>query len=717
MFVKLVEILQINENEFGFLADNRTIGFGLNSNHVDFDLNKSSIFPENSAHFISSIPDDVIVRFISRTRFINESEESFSARTEDIRKVGYVEYTLDTFIEKKLKTSVFKVKENALNELKSLRASFDPNFLNQLGISSSFIENYQNYFNQPSLLKLASCGAQADARFFAILKLVKLGTYPISLKDFAFIRENLPLPHSVSLSLRRLKDSETQLFLRKKSKQEESGRDQVSYQKYEDVQNSIAQADLSGNKFVQFEMNILFEGEDESKLLQDIFEAKNRLKLIGQFEPEIYGIMPSLLSARVAGAQHHTLIERDDKIQVFLPIYNRGSSQIGDFGIRDFVFHRDNNTLCRLDPYDTHNNNYSGVIIGQSGRGKSVFNNLLLKCLLNDPNCKVILVDVMGSYRKLVSRLGGTTHPINSSDPSGISPFEFLRSRRDKAVIEIVLDYIEKLLLEDDEVSLRKSEQVELEKVFISYMESNPKDPSIDSFLQFSKEIPRRINLERWRSKGLFGNVFFPLEKKKETRLQYFDFTEISGASNGGLAKAVMSAIMAHFNFLLLSKSNDEKLIFICDETPFFIKNCFSSFTLLSKNVRKLSGSLILTAQMLSDLVVNGDASLVSQSEFKILFSNDGSDEFFRTFTGISEENLETLKTIRPNRGDYSIFIFKDGLGERICKLILSKNEYFTSSTHSDDKSLISKCKNIFNLEDDNKAVSAVTLLREAGII
>ncbi len=51
---------------------------------------------------------------------------------------------------------------------------------------------------------------------------------------------------------------------------------------------------------------------------------------------------------------------------------------------------------------------------------------------------------------------------------------------------------------------------------------------------------------------------------------------------------AVMSAVMSEFSHQLLEKEDHDKLIFIVDETPFFIQHSFETFKLLSKNVRKL---------------------------------------------------------------------------------------------------------------------------------
>lgn len=718
MFPKIISEIKLNENETGFITDSKTMGFGFSCANIDVELDPHFAAPDLISNLISTFPADVKLRIISRTTGEHIFDDKRGARAHALGNLGNIHFATDIFLEKQLgKINLLKSKEAAELAMKEFRASFDPKLLQQVGLNLIPIKDYSPYFKKPSLVKIASCGLQINAGYYGVLKLTKLGTYPIDLYDLISARDKLPIPNTFSFTMRKLSDSETQIFLKKKSKQESSGNDLASFKKFEDVQNSIVQADLGGRRFVEFEVNIIFEGDDDKELLRQIFQARNTLKGIGQFEPEFVGVIPSIVASRAGGSTHHTNIERDDQVQTYMPFYQLGNNILSSTGKRAFTFHRANNTLASLDPYANTYMNYSGVIIGQSGRGKSVFNNMLIKCLMNDEKCRVILVDVMGSYSNLVKKLGGSVHRINPNEPSGISPLEFLNKSQKREVVEIVLDYIEKLLLEDHETSLRKSEQVELEKIFLDYVESKPSSYSIDGLLAFSKEIPRRVNLERWRSKGLFGNIFAPLQTKVTSRIQYYDFTEITGASNGGLSKAVMSAIMAHFSFLLLEKQVDEKLIFICDETPFFVKNCFSSFTLLSKNVRKLSGSLILTAQMLSDLVVNGDGSLIAQSEFKVLFSCDGSDDFFRSHSGVTADTLEVLKGLRPVRGEYSLFVLKDGLGERLCKLWLSKDEYYTSSTHADDKTLIKKVKETFGLKDDEFAIKAISILKEEAIL
>ena len=335
-----------------------------------------------------------------------------------------------------------------------------------------------------------------------------------------------------------------------------------------------------------------------------------------------------------------------------------------------------------LNPFSENYANHTGVIIGKSGRGKSVFANLLTKSLFHDPLASIFLVDVKGSHKKTVKELGGRIYNIDIKNRSGLNPLKNLTA--DKDSVEIASGFMEKLFLEEKEESLPSDEKTTLDKELMKFarrlknMEGNKK--TLDNFYN-TLDHPRRDKLLRWTRGSLNENIFKAKEDISKQRLLYFNFENISTASNSYIAKAIIAAIMAEFSFKLLNKEPNEKFIFISDETPFFIKNCFNTFSLLSKNVRKLNGSLILLAQNSKDLICNSDTSLIDNSEFKILFSHDGEERKFKEIFSLTEEEYKNLKNIRTVKGQFSQFLLKDSLGSRVSFLRLSREEYTLSNT------------------------------------
>ena len=217
-------------------------------------------------------------------------------------------------------------------------------------------------------------------------------------------------------------------------------------------------------------------------------------------------------------------------------------------------------------------------------------------------------------------------------------------------------------------------------------------EKTLDGFYKTLKH-ERRDKLLRWIKGSLNEYIFSGKENLLKNRLLYFNFENISTASNSQTAQAIIAAIMAEFSFKLINKEPEEKFIFISDETPFFIKSCFNTFSLLSKNVRKLNGSLILLAQNSKDLIVGGDSSLIDNSEFKILFSYDGEERRFKETFSLSDTEFQRLKNIRTVKGEFSQFLLKDSLGCKVGYLRLSREEYILSNTEPEFLHKVGKLK------------------------
>ena len=229
---------------------------------------------------------------------------------------------------------------------------------------------------------------------------------------------------------------------------------------------------------------------------------------------------------------------------------------------------------------------------------------------------------------------------------------------------------------------------------------SSNEEKTLDNFYKALKH-PRKKKLTRWIKGSLNENIFKSSDNISNERLLYFNFEHISTASNSLIAKAIIASIMAEFSFKLLLKEPQEKFIFISDETPFFIKNCFNTFSLLSKNVRKLNGSLILLAQNSKDLIVNGDTSLIDNSEFKILFSYDGEEKRFKELFSLTDEEFQKLKTIKTVKGEFSQFILKDSIGLRSGYLRLSKKEYIMSNTEPEFLHKVQGLQKLLNINEE----------------
>ena len=687
--------------------------------HIDYELGDPKEFIDSVPVFLESLPDGVLLRFNSRSDSVFSLNSNYHQRAHAISQIGRIENRLTVSFEAQLKPALRQFieivksrsdKKHYLEEARDFLSKIDPKSLLSLGL------RYKNedYDDTPfSQISSARCGLNVDDYFVAVIKLQKLAPHAVSTEDLINLRLGLPLSYEICFTAKKLEEKKAQFLMNMKSKQEEASSDLISQYKKDESDRARAELVLSGKKLFSFEFSIILKGHNEEELLSQAYKVKRDFRSLGDFEVETFGAYSAFKSTLIGSKPHVPQIEFIDKLQPYLPIFMRGCAEVKDSTPRSLCFHREDSSIDHLEPFNNNYSNYSGIVIGVSGRGKSVFTSQLLRSLNNDPKTRMILVDVRSSHTRTVEKLKGEIHQISAETPCGISPFELLKLDQSTDTLEIVLDFLEKILLEEGEPSLSKPEKAQLHSAFSEYLEIKPRNPSIDEFLKSGVAIPRKSSLEMWKKTGLYGKIFAPYPSDSQTRIHYFDFKEIHTAAKSSISSAVMSAVMAHFYFQLKTKHEDERIIFIADETPFFVKSCFETFKLLVKNLRKLGGSLILVAQNLSDLVPDSDSSLVNQTEFRIFFSRDRGSESFRAVSGLSDRSLELLDTLQTRKGKYSEFILKDSLGERKGKLSLSFEEYLTSTTFKDDLEKIERVQKEFGIKDKNRAIEFMALAKE----
>ena len=361
-------------------------------------------------------------------------------------------------------------------------------------------------------------------------------------------------------------------------------------------------------------------------------------------------------------------------------------------------------------------------IIGRAGRGKSVLVNLIINSIANDPESKIIVVDVKGSHTKTMMDIGGRVHHISLDTPSSVNPFKHLSTTSTEEGVEILRTFVAELLLDNGEKELPTKDTYYLDEALLSYAEAKPSSPSLSDFIKFvfsAKEqsrfpmFPRKEHLLRFSSTGINKNIFSKHNANSDDRIQYYNIDEIMQASNKTIAKATMAAIMAEFSFQLLNKKSSEKLLFLADEVPFFVEQCFSSFTLLSKNVRKLRGSLGLVAQTSNSLIVGGDRSLINNAETNILFSTDGDSETFSSVFQITPEETELVSKLKTEIGKYSQFYIRDSVSGKVGFLIITDEEYWQTTTHPADLVMIEKLKEALPQVPQNKIAKLITIAKQ----
>ena len=195
--------------------------------------------------------------------------------------------------------------------------------------------------------------------------------------------------------------------------------------KYHNTQRAITDIELGGEELFNFEIHLSLKRNSEEVLRKNIASSLKALSALGEWSVESFGAYPSLLALSPGDRLHYKLLEKSSTLKCFLPCFRLGASPLSREEVRcGLLYHRQDNSLDALNPFSEKYSNHTGVIIGKSGKGKSVFANLLTKSLYYDEKAYIFLVDVKGSHKKTIEALGGRTYNIDIKNSSGLNPIK-----------------------------------------------------------------------------------------------------------------------------------------------------------------------------------------------------------------------------------------------------------------------------------------------------
>lgn len=696
MFQKIVETSHLKDLTIHSL-DNGALIAGFEVDLFDeevYGLDRSEAMLQS---ILRDLPEGRTLRIYLKSEYSVESGGEHS-RSEALRSIGFIKNRAYVFLEKPAKTDLsllFKKKgksENAVltdfQILKSHGAHVRP--LSQVDIESIL----------PTLGKEVNHSFQTldlGGEVVSVLRLVKQSAFGMDLSTLSHIKDGLALPCTICCTIEAVPQSTAETFLRRRSKQNAIGTDLQEARKYQEAQSDLEDISLNGSKLFRFEWQCLVARNSEDYLRADREELKRRLEPLGEIYIESVGALESLKSFYPGTIPHFSILEKDSVLVTYMPLISRGDS-LSQVRVnkRSLALHRKDESLTYLDVFDPTYESFSWCIFGRPGTGKSVLTNALTRSLINDPNIKVIKIDVGGSHSRETEMLGGIEKTLLLNEPTGINPFDVLKELGPtKEAIQIMAGFLEVLILEEGETKLSKTMKSDLERFISLYAEAGTRVFSLQDFVLKMQDLPRHELFSRWVGSGVYGNAFRVSEDVNRriegewtnSKLLYFNFSKISQALDPDYAQGGLAAVMAQFNLEMLKTSERKKrIVFIADETPFFIKKCFSFFNLSIANVRKEGHGFITVAQKSAHVVIDGDTGILDNSPNKIFFSLDGDEESFIARTQLSSESVEKIKSLRRQQGEFSEALFKDCHGERVVKIRLSSEEYWSYTSKDEDR-------------------------------
>jgi hypothetical protein len=695
MFQKIIESSQI-KNHFFHTLESGPLMTGVEIDILDQEIIGTEACEQLTRELVRSMPEKVRLRVILKSEYRTESDPNHS-RVEAIKQIGSISNRVFLIFELSPKLEIL-----GLSFRKDIAQKSTDLLLRCVSLQAFKDLNVSVKSLGPSDLEglLPSVPAEIFHDFqtldfgrdvMSVLRLTKQSEFGVDPTTLSHLKDSLPLPYTISVTVDPIPQATAETMLRRRSKQTSSGEDMKEARKFSEAQSDLESIALDGSKLFKFEWLCLINRRDQEWLRSDRSEAERKLSALGEIYLESVGALSSLQAMYPGANPHHTLVEKDDVLSCYLPLASRGESKKTLNGSsRSLAIHRIDESLTYLDVFDPKYESFSWCIFGRPGTGKSVMVNSLTRALNHDPEIKLIKIDVGGSHSRETQMLGGLEKTLSLNEPTGINPFDILNDMgATKEAVQILASFLEVLILEEGEVKLSKTMKSDLERAIQLYAESASETASLEEFYNQLQDFPRKSLLQRWVGTGVYGNAFLRVDSRLQLDqpLTYFNFSKISQAQDPDYAQGGLAAVMAQFNFEMLKKSEHKKrIVFIADETPFFIQKCFNFFNLSIANIRKEGHGFITVAQKSSHVVVGGDSGILDNSPNKIYFSHDGDEESFRARNQLSHGALEKIKSLTRRQGEYSEAFLKDGKGERVIKLRLSGSEYWSYTSKDEDK-------------------------------
>jgi hypothetical protein len=681
---------------------------------------------ENSQYFaikdfVESVPEGAIVKVHYKSELVFDSKEE-ELRPEFLeegyrKKNIYISINFKAPIipffpkayEKKKKSTLEKLNRNisfeSLQSQGMVIENVDPRVCpffdkkrNQIRLHEDVLhdQNTNEYINVLKLEKLSGGDRDDEIEFSSLRKILKDLHY-----DSELVTTLTKLNSSVSEG-----DLKIQLNAKKDIKTKSDWRVQ------EAKEETLHDIELHGESIFKIDVCILLRGKNKEYIIEEGNRLLSKLRTVGVFNKQNEISLIPYLSTRVSRVTSTMQKERAPVVPFFLPLVHHSEGHyLKESG--DIPFLRQDESVGYFNPYSKKRRANNGLIIGNTGYGKSVLFNLLINSIRKNKKNKILLVDVKTSHTSLTKNNEGLIHEFSIEKSSGMSAFILLEDSITKQTISYVCDFVINLCEGND--IFKDEDRSKISTEVNNYIKHYKQESNLIGFLEFSKNknIPGYENLRRWGPEGVFGNVFKESKMIHRNDFQYFDLKSINDAGKGFFIKAVINSLMTEVYKKLSEKKEDERVYIIFDETPFFIKHCFAQLKDLAANIRSMGGVLILATQLSTDLIgPNGENSLFTLCHWKILMSHDGEESEYKKLTGVSDNNFNYLKNKKKESGmEARFFVLKEDDFEKRLGVRLTNKEYWESTSDSNDKAKIDLIIDNFNLDEVNarKAIEVIS--------
>ena len=366
------------------------VGCGFELTPVDLESNDVLEYSNRLSAFIKHLSPDILARvhfesFYSKkstdTDFISDSR-SRAVSELGHRKNKFFFYVNHTGCQINLESikNAFVLKTDFSVELQSLIKLKDAIINFGFQIKPLDISSIQKLFDFKYDLIKTTKSLESEIESIGIIRMVKQSNSEIDQSSLYNVLSKIK-DFRITVSFQKISDVKSKLILEKKLKQLKSQTDVTSFVQVLETEESIKNQFSLGTSFVEFEFLVIFHRTTQSELVNDMAQALTELNKFADFKIETYGLAESFISSHPACTQHVTLTETDQAMPLHLPLFVKNDTDVLSEE-RSLTLFREDRTLSYFDLFNSKYNCFNTLIIGSSGKGKSVLTGLLTKSLL-----------------------------------------------------------------------------------------------------------------------------------------------------------------------------------------------------------------------------------------------------------------------------------------------------------------------------------------------
>ena len=482
-----------------------------------------------------------------------------------------------------------------------------------------------------------------------------------------------------------------------------------------------------GRRFKRGFLSFWVWSDDEDELRTSLYKYQRILESLGGIVQEEVYVAPilfvySLPFGAVSDKKNLALLDRDF---VFTEETAACSAPIqADYmgtGEPVLLFVGRKGQVVGLDLFSPKTSSYNFFVVAPTGSGKSFLVNYMVANYYG-AGAKIRIIDVGGSYKKLVNMFNGRFLEFSPESSTSINPFASIHDPEyDVPVITQLITAMatavtEKLpedissetaynmvqmavrevlkWAEADDIPYSRLSIDHVYEVLANFMKYFPdadkiceKDYCIDSFERISSHLA--FNLHKFTSEGIYGKYFVG-ESTFDISKDDFVVLELEHLKNfPDLFKVVILAVLNAVTSDLYLSDRERPTLIVLDEAWQFLQDSPAFEKVIEegyRRARKYRGSFGIVTQDLLDFESFGRVGRVifANSAFRFYLSGVKAElARERKVVDVDDFTVKVLKSLRYNAPKYSeIFVWTKDIGMGVVRLVVDPYSYYVYTSN-----------------------------------